>query len=297
MKDSERNKRFKKKRSEILKRRTNIQKDTLKEVDRLLKAAQKQIDISLASAPSEFEAWYLPQLQRSVTQSMTDFSNESIKTLSQSANTSWQSGIELIDEPLKAGGINVSAVLPSIDNNQLIAMRSFMTERMKDVGVQLANKINTEIGLIAIGAQTPGDAVGKIAGLLEKGGRSRAITVVRDNLGRAFSMASHQRQTQASEFLPGLKKQWRRSSKIHSRFHHDAADGQIRDVDKTFQLYAKTGTVNLMYPRDPSAPIGETINCGCESLPFMESWDMKFPKRKPYESYELTNELRQSLAG
>lgn len=37
----------------------------------------------------------------------------------------------------------------------------------------------------------------------------------------------------------------------------------------------------LRYPRDPAGPPGETINCGCQSLPWMEEWDVAQPGRQP----------------
>jgi hypothetical protein len=59
------------------------------------------------------------------------------------------------------------------------------------------------------------------------------------------------------------------------------------------------GGVKLMYPRDPAGPPGEAINCGCASLPYMASWDMSIPGRKPFSEEELarsaTKRALQSL--
>ncbi len=41
----------------------------------------------------------------------------------------------------------------------------------------------------------------------------------------------------------------------------ECRNGQQVPVDKPFRLY--DGRIKLMYPRDPSGPPGETINCGC----------------------------------
>ncbi|MDY6979213.1 MAG: phage minor head protein [Pseudomonadota bacterium] len=295
MTKKERDRKFKKARTQVLRQKTRLQRNTLAEIDRLLKLARDQVDAALAAAPSQFEAWYLPQLQQSITQAMKELGDQGAQVVSKNMGTSWQLGLDLVDKPIQAGGIQISAVLPAVDTKQLQAMRLFVTDRMKDVGVQLANKINSELGLVAIGAKSTGDATGTIAGMLKTGGRSRATTIIRTELGRAFSAASHQRKQQAAEHLPGLKKQWRRSGKLHSRQHHDAADGQIKNVDEPFVLHGKRGRVTLMYPRDPAAPIGETVNCGCESLPYMESWEMQSPGRKPYEPEELTTPFRRSL--
>lgn len=296
MKDRQRNKKFRKERTVQLRRRTRIQRDTGKEITRLLKEAEAKIKLTLAGAPTEYEAWYLPQLQQSIRQALAEFSNQAAAQLSTQAGVAWQAGLDLIDKPIAAGGIELLGILPDVNPQQLTAMRAFMTDRMKDVGIKLADKINTELGLVAIGAQPQGNAVANVANLLDKGGRSRAITIIRTELGRAYSTATHLRHQQAKEYLPGLKKQWRRSGKIHSRFHHDAADGQIQDVDKPFKLYTKTGMVELMYPRDPAAPAAESINCGCESIPYMEDWEMSNPKKKPFSALELRSKSKQALA-
>jgi hypothetical protein len=293
--DQEREKLFSQERKKRLSARTKIQRDTANEIYRLLSEAEKEISDKLASSPTEWESWYLPQLQQSIRQSMDEFSTAASSTITQGASDIWQAGIDLIDKPLQAAGLDIVANLPGIDNRQLIAMRTFMTDRMKDIGVTVANKINSELGLIAIGAQTPGDAISKISRIIDKGGRSRATTIVRTEVGRAFSVATHERMTQSSEYLPGLKKQWRRSGKVHSRLSHDAADGQIKEVGEPFNI----GGVLMMHPRDPAAPAGETINCGCEELPYMDSWEMKYPGKKPFSDLEKQlnpNKLAMSQA-
>ena len=59
--------------------------------------------------------------------------------------------------------------------------------------------------------------------------------------------------------------------------------------------------VALMYPRDPAGPPGETINCGCSSLPFMEVWEVSDPGRRPFTDEELarspTKRALQDLEG
>jgi len=283
MTKKERDRAARKARTQVLRRRTRIQIDTREEVLRLLKTAQDRIAGILAGTPSEFQAFMLPQLQQAIRQAMQDMSAQAATNLDASAQDMWQAGLDLVDRPLAAGGISIAGVLPQIDTRQLDAMRAFMTERMGDVGVQLANKINAELGLVAIGAQTTGDAIGKIETLIKKGGRSRAITITRTELGRAFAVATQKRLEQAKPLLPGLKKQWRRSGKLHSRVTHDAADGQIQPVDQPFIV----GGIKLMHPRDPAGPARETINCGCESLPFMEHWTVANPQRKPFTQDEL----------
>lgn len=283
MTNKERNKRFRKERTKRLKVRSAIQRDTYAELTRLLKLAEEDIQGTLKHSPSEWQAWYLPQVQQSIKRTMSTFINTGSATINSAATNLWQAGINLIDKPIAAGGVQIAGLLTDIDPKQLVAMRTFMTGRIQDIGETVANRINSNLGLVAMGAQTTGDAIAQIANVFEVGGRSRAQTIVRTELGRAYSTAAQQRMTQAQQHLPGLKKQWRRSGKIHSRLAHDAADGQIQPVDEPFII----GGARLMYPRDPQASVKDTINCGCESLPYMEHWEMTTPGKKPFTAEEI----------
>lgn len=279
----ERERLFRRARLDVLKLRTDIQRGSANELNKLLRTALADIRGILAAQPSDYQRWYLPQLKQSIERAIAEFERGASSRLGTAAGRAWEAGQQLIELPLEAGGIRVGAMLPTVDTRQLQAMRAFMVDRIKDISASVANRIGGELGLVVIGAQSPGDAIGRIAGLVE-GGRGRAITIVRTEVGRTFSTAANERMRQASEALPGLKKQWRRSGKIHSRLHHDSIDGQIKNIDEPFVL---GNGVRIMYPRDPAAPPAETINCGCESLPYMESWDVQTPGRKAFSDDEL----------
>ncbi|TAK47017.1 MAG: hypothetical protein EPO23_13105, partial [Xanthobacteraceae bacterium] len=193
-------------------------------------------------------------------------------------------------------GIRVAAALPHLDTRQLTAMRAFMTDRIKDIGLAAANKINAELGLVVIGAQTPSDAIGSLTRILGEPSRARATTIVRTELARTFAVAAQERLAQQAALVPGLKKQWRRSGKLHPRPHHDLADGQVRDVGEPFVLNPLGGLqVKLMFPHDPAAPAGETINCGCISLPWKADWKMATPGRAPGGNLDKGPSLRELL--
>ena len=271
MTDAERNKRFKAERAAILGARTQMQRDLQGEVLRMLALADRRITNILGTGATEFQAFLLPQLQQSVRQTMIDWGDGAAARLNSTMTQAGQLGIELIDRPLRAGGVRIEGLIPSVNLDQLNAMRTFATDRIKGVGVSAANRINSELGLVVIGAQAPGDAIATIAIHLQKGGRGRALTITRTELGRAFSVAAQERFSQAAEILPGLQKEWRKSGKIHDRPHHSAINGQRVAVDEPFTL---GNGVKIRFPRDPRASAGETVNCGCESLPAMASWDV-----------------------
>lgn len=280
----ERDTAFEQERANQLKRLPALQAETEKEIERLLTEATKEIQTVLAGAPTDYQNWSLPQLQKSINQVAAELGEGMATTGTASATAAWDAGIALVDAPIEAAiGLKLAPIVPSVDLRQLMAMRTFMTDRLKNVALEAANRINSELALVIIGARTPSDAVGRVATILQEGGRSRALTIVRNEVGRAYSTASQERKQLAAERLPGLKKQWRRSAKRHSRVTHDAADGQIADVNEPFKI----GGADIMYPRDPKAPAKHTINCGCMSLPYMADWEVKHPKEKPFTPEEL----------
>jgi hypothetical protein len=260
-----------------------IQRDTAAEVQRLLKQAENDINTALANEPTDFKQFHLTALRQAVQKALRQFQPGATDALHSGADQSWAGGVALIDAPLSAAGIDLTGHLVSIDVRKLTAMKSFLTGRVTDITAQLANRINAELGATAIGTQTPFEAATKVSQIIE-GGMGRAHTIVRTELGRAFSTAAQDRHEQAVQVVPGMKKQWRRSGKLHSRFSHDAIDGQIRDVDKPFDL---EGGVKLMFPRDPNGPAKEIINCGCTSLPYMASWEVIRPGRQAFSDEEI----------
>ncbi len=288
MTDSERKRLFERARREVLKKRTAIHRDTAAEIVRLLKLAQARIRETLANAPSDYQQWRLPQLQAQIAQRLAEFERVAGRAGTAGAAQAWAAGEQLVAAPLTAAGLGGAGVATGIDPRTLTAMQQFMTDRIKGLATAAIDKINTELGLVILGVQSPSEAIGKVEKILGKDSRQRAITIVRTEVGRAFSAATQQRLEAAQAQVPGLKKLWRRSGKVHSRPQHDAIDGQVREIDEAFEVIdPRTGAViEIYYPRDPKAPLAETINCGCESLPFMESWE-SFRRTVPFTEREL----------
>ncbi|MGE0256903.1 MAG: hypothetical protein AB7N54_19940 [Alphaproteobacteria bacterium] len=292
--DRERDRAFRAERRRQQRRLTAIQRDTAGEVARILREAETRISARLAGPASEFQAFLLPEARNAVRAALGTFERDGGAAVQQGVGRAWLAGVDMLDRPVEAGlaagggpQVRLSAILPSIDTRQLEAMKTFLTGRMRDVTVKLADRINAELGLVLAGAQGPGEAASAISQILRsggaQGGRRRVITIVRTELGRAHAAAGQARYSQAATVLPGLKKQWRRSGKIHARIDHVAADGQVREVDEPYRV----GGVALMYPRDPDAPAAATVNCGCSSLPYMEHWDMRQPGRQPFSRQEV----------
>lgn len=269
-------------RTRALQGRARLLKSTREEILTLLREAQREVLADLAEAGDDAARWRLEQLSREITRQLVAFGDKAAARAAGAAGQAWAGGQALVEASLAAGGIRVVGALPLLSTGQLAAIRTFMVDRIKDIGVQAASKIKAEIGLVMMGASTPGEATTKVRDILGEPSRARARTIVQDNLQRAFAVAAHESLLQSAAVVPGLQKQWRRSGKIHPRLHHDLADGQIREVNKPFQLRPLgKPLVEIMFPHDPKAPIGETINCGCVALPFKADWKVAHPGRDP----------------
>ncbi len=285
-------KQFKAERARQLKRMNGEMREALADAKSLLAEGRKRIIEEIKSAPSQFQAWQLPKVQKSIEGAMAEIGEQMGSRSVKRLDAAHKIGVDLVDQPLEAGGLRIAAVLPEVDTQQLAAMKTFTITRMKDVTAEIATKVRSQIGLVMIGAQTPGDAVSGVAAAV-KSGRGRAITITRTEMGRAFSAATQARQEQAAEVLPGMKKQWRRSGKTFSRTAHDLADGQIVEVNEPFMING----VPLMYPRDPAGPPAETINCGCVQLPVMEDWSVKHSGKQPFsEKEKAKSAIKHDLA-
>lgn len=262
-----------------LKGRTRLLNATPAELAALLKAARAQIVATLAAAPSEYQQWYLPQLRDEITRVMTIMGSEAAAVVDAAQVAAWRGGAGMVDSVLVASGVRT--VLPQLDVTQLSAMRSFLTEKIRGVSIEAANSINSQLGLVVIGAQTPFDAIKAVAKTLDEKTLRRATTIVHTELNRAFSTANQLRLEQSAAAVPGLRKRWVQSGKREPRPDHVAVHGQEQAVGDPYVL--EGGAVKMMYPGDPTAPARHTISCGCASVPVV-------PKDNPYGLKRTTSD-------
>lgn len=275
-------KEFKRVEKAISKERTQLLATTRDDLVALLDQALKDITVTLATGQlSEYQSWRMTALQAEIDRVMAGVAKYGADLISTAADKAWMGGISSVDQPRVVAGI--SAVLPRLDTEQLMAMRTFMMDRIKDLSTTAASKIKQEIGLVMIGAQSIADASDHVANHLGDSSKSRATTIVRDNLSRAWAVAADGRAAQSSDAGVEMDKIWRRSGKIHSRLAHDLADGRRIPADQSFTINGH----QLRFPHDPAAPIEETINCGCLALYRPRNTPGTIPDARPFTSDEL----------
>lgn len=240
------------------------------DVMRILARADHKVQAILKSAPTDWQSYHLPKLKKAIEKAMEETALALKAAAEQHQGRAFAFGQAALDAPLGVAGFKVDLLTPTINTRQMTAMRSFMTDRMEGVAARAVEKINGQLGLVMAGAQAPTDAVNHIS-LLLQGDRGRALTIMRTEIGRAYATATQERMDEAKRFLPALKKQWHKSGKLHGRLSHIAAHGQVREVDEPYDVDGE----KLMYPRDPNGSAKNTVNCGCESLSWMDSWEVR----------------------
>lgn len=257
---------------------------TTKDVVGFLQTALDIITAQINSQPlTDWEAWRLPKLQADIKRTLDELAQELIIVGNKAAVLAWENGIQRVIAPLNTMQPGIVPALISIDTNRLQAMRTFMVDRLKDIAGSAVGKINAQLGMVAIGAIDRHNAIQAVSKLLSDGGKRRAATIIDTELSRMSEVARQQTHYEATKHVSGLKKKWRRSGKIHSRKAHDAADGQIVDIDKPFIIAGH----KLMHPHDPGASLEQTINCGCKSLMHVDNWNISHTGKKPFSQNEL----------
>ena len=264
---------FQKKVNELIRRAGKLEDAEVRKVIKFLADARKEVAATVASM--DWQSYYLPQMKNAIEaieRAMQDFGSKYGVDLRNAQRSFWEQGTDMVDLPLNAAGI--TAFIPEIDMTALSIMQGFSSDLVAGLSRSAMTQINREMTIGLMGMKTPYEVMRAVGRNLKdssifKSIAARAETITRTECGRVLEMASQARMTEAAKSVPGLQKQWRHGTVTRMpRAMHLAADGQIRDVDKPFNV----GGEELMYPRDPAGSASNTINCGCYSVPYHPDW-------------------------
>jgi hypothetical protein len=274
--DAQRKKLFNQALREQLRNQKTLVGETRDTLLRVLETIKAQLMQVLAAQPSDYQQWFLPQIQAQIETVLQGLQQQGAVILNQSLDNSAAAGLAQLDNALRPAGILLAGVAPQVDVALLTNIKRFHVNRIADITKRVASSIEVELSKVLIGGQSPFDAQKAIQALMSDAPTYRVKAIVRTSMASVYDKSANDRYQQASGFLPGLKKKWQRSGKREPRLSHYAAHGQVVPTDQPFQI----GAINMMHPHDPSAPAREVINCGCTIVPFMESWDVIAPAQK-----------------
>jgi len=187
-------------------------------------------------------------------------------------DAAWDDGADLVPAAMREGGLFVT--FGHVPGPILKTLKDFSAYRIAGLAEDAMTKIRGELSLGILGAKTPHQVVQGIAGSLNSPGifrslEMRAETIAKVEMGRAYSTATVEGLKTASSSVPEMEKQWWHAGhpKV-PRVTHLRLDGQHRPVGEPFRW----GGLIIDYPRAPTAPPAEVINCACEVVPWHPKW-------------------------
>jgi hypothetical protein len=246
----------------ILKEKDRAIKSGRRAMIDVLKVLQKEtLDRLGQAAITEWDVHHLKQMLDSIEGQISTFEAKAKAEAGGLLDESWGIGRNLVDAPLMEAGIYTGFRLST---SVLETLKDFTFHKIEGLSDAAWDKIRGELTLGIMGDKTPQEVAKAIGRNLKDPSiftsiAQRAEVITQTEMGRVFSTAAQLRMEEAADHVDGLEKMWRHVGhpKV-PRPSHLAADGQHVPVDEPFDI----GGVRMMYPRDPAAPIEETINCG-----------------------------------
>ena len=151
----------------------------------------------------------------------------------------------------------------------------------KDLSELMQLESHTQVERILTTAMDEGQSVAEVTqALMDSGIRNEYVrarkTALTETL-RAHSVANQEAMMQSPAVV---EKEWRHSGAYRNepRINHVAMQGQRVSKEAAYVLQGADGGVYYpLYPRDPSLPAGESINCHCISQPIVSEEILGLP--------------------
>ncbi len=257
----------------------------VKSMRSIMKDLHGQVMAELGKAAlGTWDSYHLRQFLDSIEFQMANYTGVAKTEMSGLLDRAWATGKDLVDKPLLAAGIQMGGY--HLGTSVLDQLKEYSSDYLGNMFGDAWHQVKGEISLGIVGGKTPQEVAKAIGENMDSGRfrniARRAETITQTEMGTVFSVATQKRMEQAAEKVEGLEKEWKHvGHPMVPRLSHLAADGQHVPVDKPFVI----GGVKMMFPRDPGAPIGEIIHCGCDHVPYHALWERqaKGEETRPYE--------------
>lgn len=224
------------------------------------------------AALGSWDAHHLRQVLDAIEFQVANHAGTAQTMLAGLLDNAWNLGVGLVDAPLIVAGVYTGGYF--LPTSALDALKGYSSDYLQNLFGDAWYKVKGEITLGVIGGKSPHEVATAIGRTMDKGRFKdivgRAETITRHEMGTVYSKAEQLRMEQAAEHVPGLEKQWRHVGHPRTpRPNHAAMDGYHVPIGEPF---FHSGGVPIMFPRDPAAPLSETMNCGCDHVPYHADW-------------------------
>jgi len=262
---------FKRKVGAIVKANDKIFKKATGEAFKYIRDLRSDIRNAIIGAEG-FELRHLRSIRDELDAAGARLADRFNASMSVHQGNSWELGGKMVDEGFAAAKIDVA--LPMLSDAQLIAVKDYTADLITNMASQTIEEVSGHVRRGIVAGENPYKTMKRIETVLlkkKKGTFWRAEKIVRTEQGRVFNIANQERMGQAREQIPDLQKQWVTGPDVGPeapRAAHRAANGQIRDADKPFDV----GGEALDFPGDPKGRPENVISCRCVSIPFRKAW-------------------------
>lgn len=224
---------------------------------------------------TQLPAGDVPKLSAQIRREVNEMIVDAKEALRHAEDAVWAKGVAAGQELATALGIEGSFFSPTPELLSIAA--GYSADLIESISADLLPKVNGVLSRGVLGSLTPYETMQELDALLGRAGQRgvsyQAERIVRTEVSRVYSIALDTQVQTLAAMLDNpqkLLKQWVSGPwRPGRREEHQRIDGQQVPVTEPFKLY--DGRIKLMYPRDPSGPPGETINCGCSWIIVPES--------------------------
>ena len=260
--------------NEIAHRFDSLEAKTVRDMVKLLQAFRKDVVSLLADLPNtadyadEFNRFRLSGLRDGIDEMIVQLEGQLTAVAANGIANGSELGLLSVTEPLTAAGITTFYNRPSMA--QVNTLVDFSADLIRGVTSELRRKLNTEISRLALGALSPFQVqknVTQLLGLSSRGAGKQVVRgigynaerIVRTEVNRAYNLSNYAQSLEVARETPGALKRWNSTGDMRTRDSHINAHGQLRPLDKPFNVKGE----ELQYPLDPAGSAANTINCRC----------------------------------
>lgn len=195
----------------------------------------------------------------------------------EAAETAFDAGAALASRPV---GAEFAVGSAAITTDRLGILTQFSADLIQTISNDVRRRINGELVSVIVGAKTPGEAARAIGRNLTDPNhfrtiahRARAIVVTEVGRAQALGTQAAQEHLAAGQRAvggPQPRKRWLNAHLPGARATHLAAEARYAPggdpgpipIGERFIIAG----IAALYPRDPTLPARESVNCHCVSL-------------------------------
>jgi hypothetical protein len=240
--------------------------------------AHEELIRQIAGLPDEassYARYQLQELRRATERAMEEFDRRLASALKAAQADSFVAGRENVDAILREA-VGAPASLADLSRTQLLVAQDYSADLVRGLSQAGRDRLNSTLSRAFLGGQSVTDIIKEIGRTIGDGQfgiiSRRAETIYRTEVLRIQSIGTQARLEQAvGRGLPA-KKMW-----VHAgvparvRVYHVLINRQVVPVDETFAGSGPNGE-DLMFPRDPTGAAEDTVNCGCQMMPWLDEF-------------------------